>query len=149
MSIDYLALPDKSYTKVTCTYSFHNIVRLFSYSCADIFCTSDSNIALEPSLLSGLLRELRAFTERAASLSVFLDFFVVILLSALYKSIARAAVLASLHSHIRHPVLIEVVHLPNYENHLFHECLQSQDGIEVTLPLLYHVMHLVAFHLQL
>ena len=70
MSIDYLALPDKSYTKLPVRIASIISSDIFSYSCADIFCTSDSYIALEPSLVSGLLRDERAFTDRAASLSV-------------------------------------------------------------------------------
>ena len=64
----------------------------FSYSCADIFCTSDSLIAPDVSLSNAGL-SLFAFTAFAASL--LLGFLVVIFLSALYKSIALAADLAS------------------------------------------------------
>ena len=65
----------------------------FSYSCADIFCTSDSLIAPDVSFVSGDVRSLFALTAFAASL---LGFTFSIFLSALYKSIALAADLASL-----------------------------------------------------
>ena len=82
----YLALPDKSYTKLPVRIASIISSDRFSYSCADILLTSDSRIAPEPSLVSGLLRELRESTDLAASLSVFFFFLVLIFLSDLYKA---------------------------------------------------------------
>ena len=65
----------------------------FSYSDADIRCTSDSLYELPLSSLAGLLLLPLVDTDLAASLDD--DFFAVMFLSALYKSIALAAECAS------------------------------------------------------